>query len=72
MRFLEKDFEAFIFDMDGTMFDTERLRFQMLKEASLKLYGVEMSDDLLYDSLGVSAVTGEELAKKNVRSGFPI
>jgi len=38
MIFEDKTFEAAIFDMDGTMFDTERLRFKMLKEASLELY----------------------------------
>lgn len=27
------------FDMDGTMFDTERLRFQTLKQASQELLG---------------------------------
>ena len=34
-----------IFDMDGTMFDTERLRFQTLKQASQELIGQEFSDD---------------------------
>jgi len=28
-----------LFDMDGTMFDTERLRFQTLKQASKELIG---------------------------------
>ena len=32
-----------IFDMDGTMFDTERLRFQTLQQASRELIGVEFS-----------------------------
>ena len=37
-----------IFDMDGTMFDTERLRFQTLKQASQELIGQEFSDDYLH------------------------
>lgn len=71
LQFLNKYFEVVIFDMDGTMFDTERLRFKMLKEASLQLYGEEMSEQLLYDSLGVSAVTGEELAKQRYGNDYP-
>jgi len=71
MKLWNKEIEAVIFDMDGTMFDTERLRFQMLKQASKELYGVEMSDQLLYDSLGLSAVTGEQLAKDMYGQEFP-
>lgn len=71
MEFLNKTIEAAVFDMDGTMFDTERLRIQMLKKASLDLFGTEMADDLLYDSLGVSAVTGERLAKEMYGDEFP-
>ena len=53
-----------IFDMDGTMFDTERLRFQTLKQASKELIGQEFSDDYLMQCLGLSAKTAEQLAKK--------
>ncbi len=53
-----------LFDMDGTMFDTERLRFQTLKQASEELIGQEFSDDYLMQCLGLSARTAEELAKK--------
>ena len=53
-----------IFDMDGTMFDTERLRFQTLKQASQELIGQEFSDDYLMQCLGLSAKTAEQLAKK--------
>ena len=42
-----------IFDMDGTMFDTERLRFQTLKQASQELIGQEFSDDYLMQCLGL-------------------
>jgi HAD superfamily hydrolase (TIGR01509 family) len=71
MLFQDKALEAVIFDMDGTMFDTERLRFHMLKKASKKIYGQEISDKLLYNSLGVSAVTAEKLAKECYGEYYP-
>jgi beta-phosphoglucomutase-like phosphatase (HAD superfamily) len=48
MIFQNKNLEAVIFDMDGTMFDTERLRFKMLKQASKEIFGKEISDQILY------------------------
>lgn len=71
MKLWDKDIEAVIFDMDGTMFNTECLRFQMLKKSSKEVFGTEMSDQLLYDSLGVSAVTGEQLARTLYGEDFP-
>ena len=63
-----------LFDMDGTMFDTERLRFQTLKQASKELIGVEFSDAIPYGmfrlkrskcgSLGTKAIwTGSSLCR---------
>jgi len=71
MIFQNKTLEGAIFDMDGTMFDTERLRFRMLKQASKEIFGTEISDKILYDSLGVSAVTAENLAKTCYGSDYP-
>jgi len=71
MIFENKTFEAAIFDMDGTMFDTEKLRFKMLKEASYELYNEEILDSILFDSLGISAVNGEILAKKYYGEEYP-
>lgn len=53
------------------MFDTERLRISMLKSASKLIYGESMTDKLLLDSLGVSAKTAEELAKKRYGESYP-
>ena len=44
-----------IFDMDGTLFDTERLRFKTLKQASLEIFGKALSEQTLIGSLGLSA-----------------
>lgn len=71
MKFFEKNIKAAVFDMDGTMFDTERLRFKMLKLASLELYGSEISDDVLFDSLGLNIQTAEELSKKRYGDKYP-
>ena len=71
MIFQNKTLEGAIFDMDGTMFDTERLRFKMLKQASKEIYGKAISDQILYDSLGVSAVTAEKLAKECYGDDYP-
>ncbi len=69
--FQNKNLEGAIFDMDGTMFDTERLRFKVLKQASKEITGEEISDQLLYDSLGVSAVTAEKFAKQRYGPDYP-
>ncbi|MGD6811008.1 MAG: bifunctional mannitol-1-phosphate dehydrogenase/phosphatase [Candidatus Bathyarchaeia archaeon] len=71
MIFQNKTVEGAIFDMDGTMFDTERLRFKMIKQASKEIFGTEISDKILYDSLGVSAVTAENFAKTCYGEKYP-
>jgi HAD superfamily hydrolase (TIGR01509 family) len=71
MIFETKTIDAAIFDMDGTMFDTEKLRMRMLQQASDELFNESMSDQLLIDSLGLSAKAAEELAKKRYGNKFP-
>lgn len=53
------------------MFDTENLRFKVLKKASQEIVGEEISDQLLYKSLGVSAVTAEKFAKEWYNEDYP-
>jgi HAD superfamily hydrolase (TIGR01509 family) len=60
-----------LFDMDGTMFDTERLRFQTLKQASKELIGQEFSDEYLMQCLGLSAKASEQLAQKFYGTDVP-
>lgn len=60
-----------IFDMDGTMFDTERLRFQTLKQASQELIGVSFSDAYLMACLGLSASSAHQLAKQQYGDDIP-
>ncbi len=71
MQFKEQDIHAAIFDMDGTMFDTERLRFKTLKQASSELFGEAIGDDILLGSLGLSARKAEALAKSRYGDAYP-
>ena len=63
--------DSAIFDMDGTMFDTERLRFQTLSQAAEELTGQPFAESVLIGSLGLSAVRAEALAKAHHGDDFP-
>src|SRR5690606_4222867 len=63
--------QAALFDMDGTMFDTERLRFQTLRQASGELFGEAIDDEILLGSLGLSALKAESLAKSRYGADYP-
>ena len=71
MNFHGHFIQAALFDMDGTMFDTERLRFQTLKQASRELFGAAIDDQVLLGSLGLSARKAEALAKSRYGADYP-
>lgn len=61
---------AVIFDMDGLMFDTERLMFSLLAEAA-KSFGYSVSLDDFVATVGVSSVETGNLLKRRFGAGFP-
>lgn len=71
LQFKNKQIDTAIFDMDGTMFDTERLRFKTLSQASEELFDKPFTEAVLMGSLGLSAVKAEELAKQHYGDAFP-
>ena len=71
MNFHGHFIQAALFDMDGTMFDTERLRFQTLRQASGELFGEAIDDEILLGSLGLSALKAESLAKSRYGADYP-
>lgn len=71
LKFKDHYIESAIFDMDGTMFDTERLRFKTLSRAAEELFGRPFTEEVLVGSLGLSAKKAEELAKQHYGDDFP-
>ncbi|GAA5231494.1 HAD-IA family hydrolase [Verticiella sediminum] len=71
IEFQGKQIQAAIFDMDGTMFDTERLRFKTLNQASRELTGKPITETVLMGSLGLSAKRAEALAKSYHSEDYP-
>lgn len=71
LKFKDLTLESAIFDMDGTMFDTERLRFQTLSQAAEELFGQPFTEAVLMGSLGLSATKAEALAKQHYGDDFP-
>lgn len=71
ITFKNKSILAAIFDMDGTMFDTERLRFETIRQASAEIHGSAIADDVLLGSLGLSAARAEALAKAHHGADYP-
>jgi HAD superfamily hydrolase (TIGR01509 family) len=71
LQFKNKQIDTAIFDMDGTMFDTERLRFKTLSQASEELFDKPFTEAVLMGSLGLSATKAQELAKQHYGDAFP-
>src|SRR4030065_2657507 len=62
--------ELIIFDMDGLMFDTEKLIFKSWKE-SCKKYKQNLSDKIFIESIGLNRKKTIEIYKKYFAVNFP-
>ena len=61
---------AVIFDMDGVIFDSERLVIECWKVVAEK-YGIENIEDACFECLGINAALTKELMKKRYGETFP-
>lgn len=64
------DIELIIFDMDGLMFDTERLSYQAWKEAA-DLYNYHIDQDLFEKTIGTNLTKTKEIYFDYFGSSFP-
>ena len=61
---------AVIFDMDGVIFDSERLVIECWKVMAEK-YGIENIEEACFECLGINAALTKELMKKRYGETFP-
>ena len=61
---------AVVFDMDGVIFDSERLVIECWKVVAEK-YGIENIEDACFECLGINAALTKELMKKRYGETFP-
>jgi len=64
------DIKLVIFDMDGLMFDTEKLYVKMWPEAAIN-FGYDISEDFVKSSIGLNIEAGCEHFKKQFGQDFP-
>ena len=62
--------KLFIFDMDGTLFDTEPISAQIWKEVA-KEYGYTIPEGVLQDVIGMSYTGGKEVFLQKIGADFP-
>ncbi len=62
--------KAVIFDMDGVIFDSERLVLTSWKEVGAK-YGLVIEDEVFYQCVGVNAVETKEIFLEHYGRDFP-
>lgn len=62
--------KAVIFDMDGVIFDSERLVLESWKEVGAK-YGIAIEEEVFYRCVGVNAVETKEIFLNHYGRDFP-
>jgi len=64
------DLELIIFDMDGLMFDTERLSFTCWRQAAFH-YGYAIDEQMYTKVMGSNVVRGKEIFLEHLGKDFP-
>jgi HAD superfamily hydrolase (TIGR01509 family) len=66
----QKTVTAVVFDMDGLMFDTERLACKMWKKAAAEK-GYTIPDSIFFEIIGSNVIETERIFKKRYGRDFP-
>jgi HAD superfamily hydrolase (TIGR01509 family) len=64
-------FELIIFDIDGLMFDTEKISFVSWKDAAAR-YGYQIDDGIFGKTIGANLTSTKDVYLKHFGSNFPI
>ncbi len=62
-------YKAVIFDMDGLMFDTERITKKIWKEACKEI-GLDISEEIFYKAIGLNKEDGRKILENELGSKF--
>ena len=65
------NFELIIFDMDGLMFDTEKISFVSWRDAAAR-YDYQIDDNIFSKTIGANLISTKEIYIKHFGSSFPI
>jgi HAD superfamily hydrolase (TIGR01509 family) len=63
--------ELIIFDMDGLMFDTEKISFVSWRDAAA-LYGYQIDDEIFRKTIGTNLIRTKDIYLNHFGSSFPI
>lgn len=64
-------FELIIFDMDGLMFDTEKISFISWRDSAAR-YGYQIDDEIFRKTIGANLISTKDIYFKHFGSSFPI
>jgi HAD superfamily hydrolase (TIGR01509 family) len=63
--------ELIIFDMDGLMFDTEKISFVSWRQSAVQ-YGYEIDDEIFRKTIGANLIRTKEIYLNHFGNNFPI
>lgn len=63
--------ELIIFDMDGLMFDTEKMSFISWRDAAAR-YGYQIDNEIFCKTIGANMIRTKDIYLNHFGSGFPI